>query len=73
MDTARNGLLGNMLNIVAENEKRGYPDLSLFELGTVFDGDASGAQHTQICIVRTGENAPRHWTRRTRKYDIYDV
>ena len=73
MDTARNGLLGNMLNIVAENEKRGYPDLSLFELGTVFDGDASGAQHTQICIVRTGENAPRHWTRRNRKYDIYDV
>ena len=73
MDTARNGLLGNLLNTVAENERRGYPDLNLFELGTVFDGDVPYAQHTQICIVRTGDTAPRHWTGRNRARDIYDV
>ena len=73
MDTARNTLLGNMLEFVRNNEKRGYPDLNLFELGTVFDGDAPGAQHTQICIVRTGDMAPRHWTGRNRASDIYDV
>lgn len=73
MDTARNGLLGNMLHFVAENEKRGYPDLSMFELGTVFDGDTPDAQHTQICIIRAGDTAPRHWTRRNRPADIYDV
>ena len=73
MDTARNGLLGNMLEFVAENEKRGYPDLNLFELGTVFDGDMPNQQHTQICIVRTGNTAPRHWTHRNRARDIYDV
>lgn len=73
MDTARNGLLGNMLHFVAENEKRGYPDLSMFELGTVFDGDTPDAQHTQICIIRAGDTAPRHWTRRNRPSDIYDV
>lgn len=73
MDTARNTLLGNMLEFVRNNEKRGYPDLNLFELGTVFDGDAPGAQHTQICIVRTGDTAPRHWTGRNRASDIYDV
>ena len=73
MDTARNGLLGNMLHFVAENEKRGYPDLSMFELGTVFDGDTPDAQHTQVCIIRAGDTAPRHWTRRNRPADIYDV
>ena len=73
MDTARNGLLGNMLEFVAENEKRGYPDLNLFELGTVFDGDMPNQQHTQICVVRTGNTAPRHWTHRNRARDIYDV
>lgn len=73
MDTARNGLLGNMLHFVAENEKRGYPDLSMFELGTVFDSDTPDAQHTQICIIRAGDTAPRHWTRRNRPADIYDV
>ena len=73
LDTARNGLLANLLIAVANNEKRGYPDLNLFELGTVFDGDMPGEQHTQICIVRTGTNSPKHWQGRNRNVDIYDV
>lgn len=73
MDTARNCLLGGMLGFVAENEKHGYPDLNLFELGTVFDGDKPDEQHTQICIVRTGDTAPKHWQHRNRPTDIYDV
>lgn len=73
LDTARNGLLGGLLTAVAENEKRGYPDLNLFELGTVFDGDMPGAQHTEICIVRTGATSPKHWQKRNRPVDIYDV
>ena len=73
MDTARNNLLGNLLIAVANNEKRGYPDLNLFEMGTVFDGDQPGQQHTQLCIVRTGANSPKHWMRRNRNVDIYDA
>lgn len=73
MDTARNGLLGNLLVAVANNEKRGYPDLNLFEMGTVFDGDMPGEQHTEITIVRTGATSPKHWQKRNRDVDIYDV
>ena len=73
LDTARNGLLGNLLIAVANNEKRGYPDVNLFEMGTVFDGDMPGAQHTQICIVRSGVTSPKHWQKRNRPVDIYDV
>ncbi len=73
MDTARNGLLGNMLAAVAANESRGWPNLNLFELGTVFDGDTPGAQHTQICIVRSGAISPRHWMGGGRNANIYDV
>lgn len=73
MDTARNGLLGTLLSFVSENEKRGFPDLNMFELGTVFDGDMPGQQHTQICIVRTGNTSPKHWQHRNRVRDIYDV
>lgn len=72
-DTARNSLLGILLNAVSENEKRGYPDLNLFEMGTVFDGDMPGEQHTEICIVRTGATSPKHWQKRNRPVDIYDV
>lgn len=73
LDTARNTVLGGLLIAVANNEKRGYPDLNLFELGTVFDGDKPNEQHTQICIVRSGETSPRHWQKRNRPVDIYDV
>ena len=72
-DTMRNGLLYGLLMAVSNNEKRGYPDLNLFELGTVFDGDISGAQHTSLCIVRTGSVSPKHWTGRNRNVDVYDV
>lgn len=72
-DTMRNGLLGGLLLSVSNNEKRGYADLNLFELGTVFDGDMPCQQHTSVCIVRTGSNSPKHWTRRNRDVDIYDV
>lgn len=73
LNTARNCLLGNLLIAVSNNEKRGYADLSLFELGPVFDGDAPTQQHTQIAIVRTGALSQKHWTGRNRNVDIYDV
>jgi phenylalanyl-tRNA synthetase beta chain len=73
LDTARNGLLGNMLDAVADNEKRGYPDLNLFELDTVFDGDMPGRQHAQLVVVRTGAASPKHWQKRDRPVDVFDV
>ncbi len=73
LDTLRNGLLYGLLTAVSNNEKRGYPDLNLFELGTVFDDDTPGAQHNQLCIVRTGATSPKHWTARNRDVDIYDI
>lgn len=73
LDTLRNGLLYGLLTAVSNNEKRGYPNLSLFEIGTVFDGDMPKQQHTSVCIVRSGLNAPRHWSGRNYDIDIYDV
>jgi phenylalanyl-tRNA synthetase beta chain len=69
----RNGLLCGLLTAVSNNEKRGYANLNLFELGTVFDGDMPGNQHTSLCIVRTGATSPKHWTGRNRNVDVYDI
>ena len=73
LDTARNGLLGNLLIAVTNNEKRGFSDINIFELGTVFDGDKAGEQHTSLCIVRCGEKSPKHWMKRNRNVDVFDV
>ena len=73
LDTARNNLLENMLVAVANNEKRGFVDMNMFEMGPVFDGDKPGEQHTSICIVRSGSTSPKHWQKRNRPVDIFDV
>jgi len=73
LDTARNNLLGNLLIAVSNNEKRGFSDLNMFEVGTVFDGVNPGEQHTSLCIVRVGETSPRHWQKRNRNVDVFDV
>jgi phenylalanyl-tRNA synthetase beta chain len=73
MNTARNSLVPNMLDAVAENEKRGYPDLAMFEVGTVFDGPDPGDEHKQIVIARAGAAEKRHWLKRERPVDIFDV
>jgi len=73
MDTARNNLLENMLIAVEKNEKRGFVDMNMFEMGPVFDGDKPGEQHTSICIVRTGSTSQKHWQKRNRPVDIFDV
>jgi phenylalanyl-tRNA synthetase beta chain len=73
LDVARFGLIPNMLQAIADNERRGYADLAMFEYGTTFWGDAPGEQQKQLLIARTGSAVPRHWTHRTRKADIYDV
>jgi len=73
MDTARNALLPNMLDAISDNAKRGYPNLAMFEIGKVFDGPNPGEEHTQIVIARTGDAGPRHWMKRGRAADIFDV
>ena len=72
-DCMRNNLLGNLLIALSQNIKRGFPDTATFEMGTVFDGDMPGNQHTQICIVRSGTTGPKHWMKRARPVDVFDA
>ncbi|MDR1697262.1 MAG: phenylalanine--tRNA ligase subunit beta [Rickettsiales bacterium] len=62
LNTVRNGLMQNMLDAVAFNNRYNWNDLAMFELGSVFDGDEPGQQHDQLIIARTGDNV-----------SIYDV
>lgn len=73
MDTCRNTLLENLLVSVSNNEKRGFSDTNMFEVGTVFDGDKPGEQHVSLAIVRSGTTSPKHWMKRNRDVDVFDV
>ncbi|MCL1902003.1 MAG: phenylalanine--tRNA ligase subunit beta [Alphaproteobacteria bacterium] len=72
-DTARNGLIQNMLDIIANNDRFKRTNLNLFELGTVFDGDMPNEQHQQLVIARTGIAGPNIGAKHGRNVEIYDV
>ncbi|MCL2338401.1 MAG: phenylalanine--tRNA ligase subunit beta [Proteobacteria bacterium] len=72
-DTARNGLVQNMLDAIAANDRFKRSNLNLFELGAVFDGDQPGQQHDQLVIARTGIAGAHIGAKHGRDVEIYDV
>ncbi|MDR0804080.1 MAG: phenylalanine--tRNA ligase subunit beta [Rickettsiales bacterium] len=72
-DTLRGSLVSGMLDTISGNDKFRRSNLNLFELGTVFDADAPGAQHEQLIIARTGIFGDKTGVRHGRESDIYDV
>lgn len=73
MTHLRPDLLPGLLAAAARNQARGFADLALFELGTVFAGGEPGEQATQMSGLMIGNTAPRDPFGSRRKVDIYDA
>lgn len=73
LDVMRKSLISNLLLAVKENERRGRANLSMFELGTAFDGEAPGQQHQQLVVIRSGLATDKTWAKHGRDCNIYDV
>jgi phenylalanyl-tRNA synthetase beta chain len=73
MSHLRPDLLPGLLAAAARNQARGFMDLSLFEVGPVFDGGEPGDQHLQATGLLIGAAAGRdpHGTRRM--VDVFDA
>ena len=69
----RSNLVGNIINFVKKNEKKGFVNLSFFEVGPIFFGSKPGQQDTLICGIRTGLLYEKNWLEKKREYDLYDI
>ncbi|MDR2934132.1 MAG: phenylalanine--tRNA ligase subunit beta, partial [Rickettsiales bacterium] len=72
-DCMRASLLPNLLDAVANNHARGFSNLAMFECGSVFDGTNPGDEHINIAGVRSGKTMEKHWSKRERDYDVFDI
>jgi phenylalanyl-tRNA synthetase beta chain len=72
-DTARNSLVQNTLDVIANNDRFKRSNLGLFEIGTVFDADQPGNQHNQLIIARTGIIGDKIGVKHGTDASIYDV
>jgi phenylalanyl-tRNA synthetase beta chain len=69
-------LLFGLLEALATNVRRQAPDVRLFEIGRVFEGQGPGVlprEDTRVGLVLTGLRAPRAWYTARAKADVFDV
>jgi phenylalanyl-tRNA synthetase beta chain len=75
MDTMRPSILPNLMQAVAKNADKGYPNACLFETGPVFHGVDPNDQMTVATGVRHGIHGDKHWAGDdvSRAVDAYDA
>ena len=69
----RENLLPNILNIIRRNNNHGFENISLFEIGNIFNECQIDKENTIICGVRQGKYKIKDQYNETRDFDIYDV
>lgn len=73
MSHMRPALLPALLQAAARNQARGFADMALFEVGTVFDGGEPGEEHLQVSGLLIGRTAPKDVHGASRDVDVFDA
>lgn len=73
MSYMRPALLPALLQATARNQARGFANMSLFEVGTVFDGGEPGEEHLQVSGLIIGRTGPKDVHGASRDVDVFDV
>lgn len=73
----RPSLIPGLVAAAQRNADRGFPDVALFEVGQVFNGDRPEDQFTAAAGIRRGlakpEGIGRHWAARETAVDVFDA
>jgi phenylalanyl-tRNA synthetase beta chain len=73
MGYMRQDLLPNLLKAAQRNQARGFLDLSLFEVGTIFSGKEPGQQSIVATGLLIGNTSPRDPHGGRRAVDVFDA
>ena len=56
-----------------KNLDRGFKDLSIFEIGPIFNGFNPGEQNIVVCGLSAGKKFRLNWIEKERNVDVFDV
>ena len=73
MSHMRPDLLAGLLQATSRNQARGFVDMALFEVGSVFQGGEPKEQHLQVAGVLIGRTGPKDVHGESRPVDLYDA
>jgi phenylalanyl-tRNA synthetase beta chain len=72
LDVLRVSLIPNLLSCIYKNNARSFHDLSLFEIGNVFE-NKTFSQTKMICAVRSGKTSEDNIFKDSRSFDFFDI
>ena len=73
LNVLRRSIFSNLLISIKKNQDRGYPDLSLFEIGPTFFGNKPGEQQIVLGGLKSGVVNRKSWESKARNIDVFDV
>ncbi len=73
LNVLRRSIYSNLIFYLKKNQDRGFPDISLFEIGPTFHGDKPGEQQTVLGALRSGVANRKSWDSKARNIDVFDV
>jgi len=73
LDVLRNSIFPNLIFYLRKNLDRGFKDISLFEIGPIFQGNQPGQQLTVIGGLRSGKISRLTWNEKERVVDVFDA
>ena len=69
----RNSIFSNLIMYINKNLDRGFKDLSIFEIGPIFNGSNPGEQNTVVCGLSAGKKSRLSWIEKDRNVDVFDM
>ena len=69
----RNSIFSNLVMYMSKNLDRGFKDLSIFEIGPIFNGSNPGEQSTVVCGLSAGKINRMSWIDKERNVDVFDI
>ena len=73
LDVMRPSILPNLIAAAGRNSNIGSTDLAIFEVGPQHLDATPEGQQTVAGAIRTGNTAPRDWTKSLRSVDLFDI
>ena len=73
LNVLRNSIFSNLVTYLKKNLDRGFKDISLFEIGPIFNGYKPGDQKTVLAGLRSGKVSRLNWIENERLVDVFDA
>ncbi len=73
LSVLRNSIFSNLIMYMNKNLDRGFKDLSIFEIGPIFNGFNPGEQNIVVCGLSAGKKFRLNWIEKERNVDVFDV